>query len=110
MNTAIKTASLTLLLALGTLAPAVAPAFLPALGSAAHAEGAAPEPAVKRPDLKKVGQHLRDHQQYPASRAELLASCKGLSDFSAGEKRWFADHLPEGTYQSADEVLKALGR
>ena len=52
--------------------------------------------------------HLRDHQKYPATREELLASCNDLVDFSNGEKRWFADHLPEGTYKSAGQVLKAL--
>jgi hypothetical protein len=29
-------------------------------------------------------------------------------EFSASEKKWFAAHLPEGTYGSADEVLKAV--
>jgi len=29
-------------------------------------------------------------------------------EFSASEKKWFAAHLPAGTYGSADEVLKAV--
>jgi len=74
-------------------------------GSAAQAAAAA-----EKPDLEKLGQHLRDHQKYPATRAELLASCKGLVDFSPAEKRWFAEHLRAGTYGSADEVLKAIAR
>jgi hypothetical protein len=82
----------------------ITPAFTPA----AHAAPAT-DAAVK-PDMKKVTQHLKEHQTDPATRAELLAACNELADFSAGEKRWYADHLPEGTYKSAAEVLKALGR
>ena len=80
-----------------------------ALVRPARAEAAAEAQAVK-PDLDKVNQNLTQHQTYPATRAQLLASCKGLVDFSPGEKRWFADHLANGTYQSAAEVMKALNR
>ena len=52
--------------------------------------------------------HLKSHQKYPASKADLLAECDGLTDFSAEDKKWFTDNLPEGTYNSADEVTKAL--
>jgi len=83
----------------------IAPAFTPAARAAAAAEDA----AVK-PDTKKLTQHLKEHQTYPATRAELLAACNGLVEFKAGEKRWYAEHLPEGTYKSAAEVLKALGK
>jgi hypothetical protein len=98
---------------------------LPSAGSVARAEtgktgetgntgntGSSPQAAAlaEKPDLEKLGQHLREHQKYPATRAELLASCKGLVDFSPAEKRWFAEHLHAGTYGSADEVLKAIAR
>jgi hypothetical protein len=75
------------------------------------AEGHAP-PNRRRPirpsPSREVGMHLRDHQKCPATREELLASCNNLVDFSDGEKRWFADHLPDWTYKSAATVLKAL--
>jgi hypothetical protein len=61
-----------------------------------------------QPSRKQTSEHLTRHQTYPATRAELLASCKNLMEFSDGEKRWFAAHLPEGTYNSADEVMKVL--
>jgi hypothetical protein len=93
--------TLTLVLGLVGIAPAFAPA--------AHAAPSAEDAAVK-PDMKKVTQHLKEHQTYPATRTELLAACNGLADFSAAEKRWYADHLPDGTYKSAADVLKALGR
>ena len=53
--------------------------------------------------------HLKNDQKYPASRAELLAECDGLSDFSAEDKQWFTDKLPEGSYESAEKVMEALG-
>ncbi|HVV16434.1 MAG TPA: hypothetical protein VHH90_04455 [Polyangia bacterium] len=81
-----------------------------ALVRPASAETPAPEAQAVKPDLDKVNQHLTRHQSYPATRAQLLASCKGLVDFSPAEKRWFADHLAEGTYQSAAEVMKSLNR
>lgn len=59
-------------------------------------------------DIKNAMQHLRHHQVYPATKAELVAECNNLSDFSEKDKMWFADHLPEGTYNSADDVAKAL--
>jgi hypothetical protein len=65
-------------------------------------------PAVVKPDMKQVESHLKQHQTYPATRAELLAACNGLTEFNDGEKAWFAAHLPEGTYKSAGAVLKAL--
>ena len=53
--------------------------------------------------------HLKSHQSYPASKAELVKECNDLSDFSADDKAWFMEHLPEGTYNSAQEVSQALG-
>ena len=53
--------------------------------------------------------HLKDHQSYPATKADLVKECNDLSDFSADDKAWFMEHLPEGTYNSAQEVSQALG-
>ncbi len=54
-------------------------------------------------------QHLKAHATYPSSKAELVAHCNNLSDFSEADKKEFSGALPEGTYNSADEVVKALG-
>ncbi len=86
------------------------PALVPAFTTVARAEVEAAQPAAVKPDLARVKQHLVAHQTYPATRAELLASCHNLMEFSAGEKRWFADWLPDGTYRSADEVMKTISR
>ncbi|MEA2696204.1 MAG: hypothetical protein QOI66_475 [Myxococcales bacterium] len=59
-------------------------------------------------DWKNIEAHLKDHQKYPATKAELVDACAKLSDFSAEDKQWFADTLPEGTYNSPAEVTKAL--
>ena len=53
--------------------------------------------------------HLKTHQGYPANKADLVAECDNLSDFSQEDKKEFAEKLPEGTYNSAEEVVKALG-
>lgn len=60
-------------------------------------------------DMNNAKMHLREHQKYPATKAELVAECNDLSDFSAEDKMEFSNKLPEGTYNSADEVVKALG-
>ena len=59
-------------------------------------------------DTKGVIKHLREHQEYPATKEEMVEECDGLSDFSDEDKEWFTDNLPDGTYNSADEVIKAL--
>lgn len=53
--------------------------------------------------------HLKNHQTYPANKAQLVAQCNNLSDFAPEDKQWFENNLPEGTYNSADEITKALG-
>jgi len=53
--------------------------------------------------------HLKTHQTYPATKAQLVAECDNLSDFTPEDKKEFMDKLPEGTYNSADAVVKALG-
>lgn len=52
--------------------------------------------------------HLKTDQKYPATKAELLAECDGLSDFSDEDKKEFSEKLPGGTYNSAGDVIKAL--
>ena len=53
--------------------------------------------------------HLKEHQSFPATKAELVAECDNLSDFSEEDKKEFAESLPDKTYNSADEVVEALG-
>ena len=60
-------------------------------------------------NIKGTIDHLKSHQSYPATKDALVKECNDLADFSAEDKAWFMEHLPEGTYNSADEVIKALG-
>ena len=53
--------------------------------------------------------HLKTHQTYPATKADLVAECDNLSDFSEEDKKEFGEKLAEGTYNSADDVVAALG-
>lgn len=60
-------------------------------------------------DKKGAIEHLKKHQMYPATRDEMVKECNELSDFSSGDKKWFMDNLPEGTYSSAGQVIRTLG-
>jgi hypothetical protein len=60
-------------------------------------------------DMKNAIGHLKSHQTFPATRDELVKTCNELSDFSAEDKKWFEDNLPEREYKSAEEVVGALG-
>lgn len=62
-----------------------------------------------QPNADKLKAHAMDHITYPATRAQIIEACAQTTEFSAGEKKWISEHLPEGTYNSADEVTKALG-
>lgn len=53
--------------------------------------------------------HLKTHQSYPATKAQLIAECDNLSDFSEEDKKEFAGRLQDQVYNSADEVIAALG-
>lgn len=60
-------------------------------------------------DIKNAMDHLKAHQEYPATKEDLVKTCNELSDFSEEDKKWFMDNLPERTYNSAEEVAEALG-
>ncbi|OGG12913.1 hypothetical protein A2773_01750 [Candidatus Gottesmanbacteria bacterium RIFCSPHIGHO2_01_FULL_39_10] len=60
-------------------------------------------------NIKGAIDHLKTHQTYPATKAQLIAECNNLSDFSEDDKKEFMEKLPEADYASADAVIKALG-
>ena len=60
-------------------------------------------------DVKNAMMHLKEHQTYPATKEDLVKTCNSLSDFSEKDKKWFESNLPQGTYNSAQEVIEALG-
>jgi hypothetical protein len=94
-----------LLLGLATLVACAGCAHTPQPepASAASAEHAS------APDTEKAKKHLQAHVSYPATRAQILAACAQTREFTAAEKQWFTDRLPDGSYASADQVMAALG-
>jgi hypothetical protein len=52
--------------------------------------------------------HLKNHVKYPANRVEVVAACNNMSDAPTNDRDWVSSNLPEGTYQSADQVVSAL--
>ncbi len=59
--------------------------------------------------MKDMMTHLKEHQTYPATKAELVANCNQLEDFSKEDKEWFEKSLENRTYRSADEVMQIVG-
>jgi hypothetical protein len=62
-----------------------------------------------RPDAEKEKKHLREHVTYPATRADVLAACASTPEFTAGEKKWAAQTIPDRTFASADDLIAAIG-
>lgn len=61
-------------------------------------------------NMQAVTDHLKTHQtKWPATYEELVAECNSLSDFSVEDKKEFMEKLPKKTYNTADEVIAALG-
>jgi len=85
-----------------------APQASPNAAAIAPAPTTATATAPAKPDGAVAIKHLKEHVKYPASRAAVLAACADTPEFSAEEKKWFADTLPERTYSSAEEVARAL--
>lgn len=60
-------------------------------------------------DIQKAKEHISNHVTYPVTDLALKEACNNMSEFSDEDKKEFAGKLPAGTYNSADEILKALG-
>lgn len=60
-------------------------------------------------DKKTLKDHLEMHQDFPATKAEMMKTCEEMSDVSKEEKEWFEKTLEDKTYTSANDVYMALG-
>jgi hypothetical protein len=63
-------------------------------------------PALRTKLNEHVGMHVDGG--YPASCNSLVMSCNNMSEFTSEEKEWFSENLPHGTFNSPDEVKKAI--
>ena len=70
---------------------------------------AASQGEAVKPETGAARSHLEKHVTYPATRSAILAACANTPEFSAGEKRWFEQKLPDREYKSAAEAIAALG-
>jgi hypothetical protein len=52
--------------------------------------------------------HVREHTKYPSTKSELIAACGNMSDIPKTDKEWIEQNLPDRTYNTADEVVRAL--
>ena len=46
---------------------------------------------------------------YPATAGDLKKACNEMEDVPESQKKEFLEKLPEKTYNSADEVMTAVG-
>ncbi len=60
-------------------------------------------------DVKELMTHLQSHVMYPASKQTIVEMCNKMAHVPASTRMWVEKDLPEKTYKSADEVVKALG-
>lgn len=54
-------------------------------------------------------EHLKTHIKYPASAQEIRKACNEMEDVYSELRKLINDKLPDRTYNSADEVLQAIG-
>lgn len=57
---------------------------------------------------KEMEEHIRKHLTYPATKKALVEACNRMSDVPKADRDWFEKNLPDRTYKTADEVIKAL--
>ncbi len=60
-------------------------------------------------DKENMMMHIKEHISYPITKSEMVKACNNMSDIAADDKDWFIKTIPEGNYDSADDVIGALG-
>jgi hypothetical protein len=79
--------------------------------SSDKAQAAAP---LDKDEQQKLKEHMkmRNHvkaMKYPATKEELVSAFKGFKDIKTDDRKWFEETLPNKTFNSSEEVMKALG-
>ena len=114
--------ALTFVTATAFAMPAVSSAKSPKKDQAASAdktEQTAKAETAAAPLDKEAQQKLKEHLRmrnhiiknvkYPATKENIVSAFKGIRDVKPDDKKWFEETLPTRTYDSPDEVMKALG-
>ena len=57
----------------------------------------------------KYAAHIGDDVSYPATCSDLVTACNNMSEFSSDEKTWFSEALPHGSFNTAEDVKRAVG-
>jgi len=61
-------------------------------------------PAVVKAFIERHIQHIK----YPSKKSEIIAACVSMAEMPKADREWIEQNLPDGTYKSADEVVRAL--
>jgi hypothetical protein len=67
--------------------------------------------AISKEDQAKLKEHNKlraaiGRVKYPAAKADVVSHVKGIKP---DDKKWFEETLPDRTYDSANDVMAALG-
>ncbi len=57
---------------------------------------------------KEIYEHVQGHVDFPADKGKIIASCNRMDDVPKEDREWFERTLPDRTYESPDDVIKAL--
>lgn len=60
-------------------------------------------------EMTELKKHVTEHITYPATKNDITMTCNRIEHASEDEKKYVEDNLPEGTYESADQVMDAMG-
>lgn len=60
-------------------------------------------------DMQEMMDHLKSHVTYPATKQDIWMACNNMSHVPEDHRKTFMDKVPDGTYNSAEDVMKAAG-
>jgi hypothetical protein len=60
-------------------------------------------------DKQELMEHLQNHIKYPATKQTIVESCNQMDHVPAATRSWAEEHIPNGTFKSADEVVMRMG-
>lgn len=59
--------------------------------------------------MRELTDHLRMHMKYPTTKQQIVDECNHMAHVPESTRRMVEDKLPDRAYQTADEVMRALG-